>query len=340
MPAGSDPTRLFSGQGIVYLADRSASGQPTGFIDMGNCSDLQLSPAIQRIEHEESRTGRNFKDAFIEKTTEVKGQMTLDSVAKENLQRYLYASNSQYSGATIVNEVVNGYLGKSSILQKINLTSFTSLTSASGLTTYTRDPGTDPNVYVSNFDDTTETFTANAHGLANGTRVWISAGTLPTGFSVSTNYYVVNTAANTFQLSATQGGAAVNATGTGSGILVTVQYDYKVDLGTGTISFYPGASFADGDSLRANYVAGASEKTFAFAQRNRNVVLLFAGLNRAEDDAPVRVNVFKARLDPVQQWALINQDFNKFQINFECLYDDLQPEATGRFFTVDQLQQA
>lgn len=338
MSIGADPTRLYSGQGILYLADRSATGQPAGFLDMGNCPELTLSPSIERIEHEESRTGRNFKDAYIERMTQVQGSMTLESVAKENLIRYLYGSAETVAGATVSNEVVVGYPGKQAALEQINLTSFTSLTSANGLTTYTRDPGADPNVYVSSFDATTDTFTANAHGLSNGTRVWISAGTLPTGLSTSTNYYVVNTAANTFQLSATQGGAAVNATGAGAGILVTIQYDYKVNLGTGTIEFYDGATFTGGDSLRANYVAGVSERTYAFAQRNRDVVMMFSGLNRAEDDAPVRIRVFKARLDPVQQWSLINQEFNQFQISFECLYDDLQPAETGRFFVIDQLQ--
>ena len=340
MAIGSDPTRLYRGQGILLLADRDSAGRPTGFIDMGNCPELTLSPTIERIEHEESRTGRNFKDAYIERMTQVTGTMTLESIAKENLIRYFYGTTTAVAGATVSNEVVNGYKGKEMPLEQMNLTSFTSLTDAAGTTNYTKDPGTDPNVYISSFNATTDTFTANAHGLANDTRVWVSAGTLPTGFSASTNYYVIATAANTFQLSATQGGTAVNASSAGAGIVVTVQYDYAIELGTGVIKFYPGASFTEGDSLRANYVAGASEITYAFTSANRDVVLLFNGLNTAESDAAVRVKVFKARLDPVQSWSLINQEFNQFQISFECLYDDLQPEFTGRFFTEEQLQQS
>jgi hypothetical protein len=68
----------------------------------------------------------------------------------------------------------------------------------------------------------TETMTSTAHGMANGTRVRVEAsggGVLPTGLSAGTNYYVVATAANTFQLSATLGGAAVNITTDGTGTL-------------------------------------------------------------------------------------------------------------------------
>ena len=340
MAIGADPTRLYRGQGILLLADRDSAGRPTGFTDMGNCPELTLSPTIERIEHEESRTGRNFKDAYIERMTQVTGTMTLESTAQQNLIRYFYGTTTPMAGATVSNEVVNGYKGKEMPLEQINLISFTSLTDAAGTTTYTKDPGTDPNVYISSFDATTDTFTANNHGLANNTRVWISAGTLPTGFSASTNYYVIAAAANTFQLSATQGGAAINASSAGAGIQVTVQYDYAVELGTGVIKFYPGATFTEGASLRANYVAGSSEITYAFTSANRDVVLLFNGLNTAESDAPVRVKVFKARLDPVQSWSLINQEFNQFQISFECLYDDLQAEFTGRFFTEEQLTQS
>ena len=55
--------------------------------------------------------------------------------------------------------------------------------------------------------------------LPNGTRVWFTTtGALPTGLSANTTYYVVNAATNTFQLSATQGGAAIATSGTQSGV--------------------------------------------------------------------------------------------------------------------------
>jgi hypothetical protein len=60
-----------------------------------------------------------------------------------------------------------------------------------------------------------------AHGLANDTMVRINYSTAPTGLSNSTTYYVVNAAANTFNLSATSGGAAINMT-TAAGVNVTV----------------------------------------------------------------------------------------------------------------------
>ena len=58
------------------------------------------------------------------------------------------------------------------------------------------------------------------HGLVPGNTVSFSGGTLPTGITSGTVYYVINGAnfaVGTFSISATPGGAAINFTGTSSG---------------------------------------------------------------------------------------------------------------------------
>jgi len=58
-----------------------------------------------------------------------------------------------------------------------------------------------------------------AHGLVNGDPVQLSTtGALPAGLTAFVTYYVVNKAADTFQLSATVGGAAINTSDAGSGV--------------------------------------------------------------------------------------------------------------------------
>jgi hypothetical protein len=57
-----------------------------------------------------------------------------------------------------------------------------------------------------------------AHGMSDGDPVvFTTTGALPTGLSANTTYYVVSSTANTFQMSATQGGTAVTTSGTQSG---------------------------------------------------------------------------------------------------------------------------
>jgi len=65
-------------------------------------------------------------------------------------------------------------------------------------------------------------FLSDGHGMSTGDRVMLYpafGGTLPTGVSTGTIYFVVGAATNTFQVSTTSGGSAVSlsALGTGTG---------------------------------------------------------------------------------------------------------------------------
>jgi hypothetical protein len=84
-------------------------------------------------------------------------------------------------------------------------------------------------------------FTSHAHGYANGQPVvlWASTGSLPGGFSASTVYYVISTATDTFQLSATLSGSAITVTASGDGLVaavspITVSQNVTPVLTTGT----------------------------------------------------------------------------------------------------------
>jgi microcystin-dependent protein len=63
-------------------------------------------------------------------------------------------------------------------------------------------------------------FTHTSHGLLAGDTVYLeTTGTLPTGLSADTPYYVISSGltANNFELSATRGGSAINTSGSQSG---------------------------------------------------------------------------------------------------------------------------
>jgi hypothetical protein len=72
---------------------------------------------------------------------------------------------------------------------------------------------------------TTDICTSAAHGFVGGEKVILTTtGTLPAGLALATNYYVRDVTTNTFKLSATPDGEAVNITDTGSGThTMTVQ---------------------------------------------------------------------------------------------------------------------
>ncbi|WP_416066108.1 hypothetical protein ACK9YZ_07075 [Rhizobium sp. ZK1] len=74
-----------------------------------------------------------------------------------------------------------------------------------------------------------------AHGIAAGTPIKFSTtGALPTGLTAGTTYYVVNPTADAFSVSATPGGAAINTTGTQSGVHTATT------VPTGTVKYFYG----------------------------------------------------------------------------------------------------
>jgi len=81
-------------------------------------------------------------------------------------------------------------------------------------------------------DASTDTLTATAHGLSNGDVVLFtnSGGALPGGLSTNTIYYVVNAATDTFKVSTSSGGSAVDITSAGTGTHTFHEQFKNIDL--------------------------------------------------------------------------------------------------------------
>jgi hypothetical protein len=85
-------------------------------------------------------------------------------------------------------------------------------------------------------------WTKAAHGYANNTPLRVTTtGALPTGLTASSIYYVVNRTDDTFQLSATVGGSAINTSGTQSGVHTVIyaetMYGARLANANGRYSF-------------------------------------------------------------------------------------------------------
>jgi hypothetical protein len=88
---------------------------------------------------------------------------------------------------------------------------------------------------------TNDTITCPAHGYSNADRVIFTAefgGTLPTGISAATVYFVISAATDTFSVSTTSGGSAVDITATGNGCIRKV-VRYTIQNGN-TVQFSSG----------------------------------------------------------------------------------------------------
>lgn len=97
----------------------------------------------------------------------------------------------------------------------------------------------------------TNTVNWTAHGLVNGQVLFFtnSGGALPGGLTANVNYWVIGATANTFQLAATQGGAALTLTGNGTG--------------TTTANVLGGIEYLGTDVLHASALPGTGGNSFA-----------------------------------------------------------------------------
>lgn len=108
--------------------------------------------------------------------------------------------------------------------------------------------------------------------------------------------------------------------------------DYLIDLGTGMIRFPETSSVTDETVYTVNYEAAPERLTTAFTTPNTYKYLRFDGLNRGSDNVPVIIEVYRARFDPAEMLALINEEFAEYTLNGTALYDavnDVDPIYGG-----------
>lgn len=130
------------------------------------------------------------------------------------------------------------------------------------------------------FTAATDVFNSTAHGLPNGTEVRLS-GTVPPEFTAGTTYFVVATAANTFQLAATPGGAAITGAADASGIGVSAEGEIgtlAVQVGTATpIALKAATALATLNAGGAADVNNASFNTASTDDAEAPIELVLAG---------------------------------------------------------------
>jgi hypothetical protein len=121
--------------------------------------------------------------------------------------------------------------------------------------------------------------TWTAHGLVAGTPIGLSTtGALPTGLTAGTTYYVVSPAANSFSLAASVGGAAINTSGTQSGVhtasaaIDNTYWGYVRTGGTfnGIVAWVSGTTFREGGCYKTDNSNATSVFLGCYAEGDQN----------------------------------------------------------------------
>lgn len=109
MPAHDTQSYYYSGQGVVMIAERDpTTGEPQGFIPIGNVPALTIAIATTNLEHKESTTGARGVDLRLTQEINATVSMTLESVIADNLALGLYGSQAAVTAATSVAVALEG----------------------------------------------------------------------------------------------------------------------------------------------------------------------------------------------------------------------------------------
>ncbi len=323
----------YSGQGVVLIGKRDSSGKPAGLLPVGNCSALKISLSSSVLEHKESQTGQRGIDLRI--TTELKNTLsvTVENYTAKVLSDALRGNRITKLGASVTSEAINGYLGAVQPFKYARVSSVVLKRGATTLTVYTNDAT--PFDYKYNAD-------AGSFWLNDGSIVAASGlttgGTAPTAITVGnpTEVTVANTAAvgSMAMFSGFTGADAALLNGKAFEVVAgsdATKVKLNVDTTGKTITLGTPLSFFDGVALSADYTYAGQNIVEAFTVGAPERWLRFEGLNTADTNSPVVVDVFKFLLDPTKDLDLISDGLQAFVLEGSVLADPLQTTGSKYF---------
>ena len=123
--AASTDTTYYVGQGNVNLAPRISGGAINGgFINVGDCSQLQVSFKQSFVDIQENQTGYGFDALHAPVSIDGSVKMTLPQWSSANLEKALWSTApSGAAGGTVTAETTTGYNGGKTYLANVNITS-------------------------------------------------------------------------------------------------------------------------------------------------------------------------------------------------------------------------
>lgn len=246
--------QYYSGQGSVLVAEKNATtGEPEGFVPVGNVSALTLSIETTVFQHKESCSGTRGIDKEIVQEVNVTVAMTLESINKHNLALAAYGTEAIVAGGSASDEQIALYHDK---WQKL------------------------ANIRVSN--------------------VVVGDDAIPTTTYVLGVDYEINL--ETGSIKALSTGAITDTQ------VVFVDYDY-----------------AAYDQIEAIISSAAPERW-----------IRFEGLNTADGDNPVVIDIYKGSIQPLAELALINEELAEMAVEAAALSDATRASGS-KYFTVRQI---
>lgn len=354
MPTFDKPSNYFSGQGVIMVGRRTAAGRPAGLVPVGNVSSLTLGFATSTLNHKESQSGQRATDLRLTTEVECSLSMVMEHFSRENLEIALRGEGSDIPAGSVANLGVGIYPGKISPLSHMKVSSVvvTLAGTSTALTPFVDDDTAWD--YVVNAEAGSIKFNDGAvtavdalasagvdiTNVADGTtpgedlRISIALVDIPEDAAVGDVVYIGDI---TWGSAGAPDDGDVEGTYAISKIDRTTGYiEIKYDITGGAYASGGKVVFA-GTEVDVDYAYEAQKLVDSFVGGNTERFLRFEGLNTADENRPVVVEVFRFTVDPLEELALIQDDIAGITLNGSVLSDALQTDGS-RFFKVRLLR--
>lgn len=313
----------FSGQGVVLIGARDSLGKPAGLRPIGNVSAVSIKNATTVVEHKESTTGARGTDKRLITEVKVSIDLTMENFDSSNLASVLQGSFSNVSSGSVTGEALKAYPGYVSPLAHLKTSAWVIKKGATTLTGY---------VDASTAWDYRSNVEAGSLMINDGAALaFAGLGVAATAITpgATTAVTITNTAAvgDTFffgqgwtgaDAAVVNGKSGTITVASGSSVTVAIDTTGKtITAGTNKCAW-------SGMAITADYTWAAQQLVGAFTTGNPELFLRFEGLNTAENNAPVVVDVFKFSTDPTQDFSLISDVLQQFVLSGSVLKDSLQ----------------
>jgi len=118
---------------------------------------------------------------------------------------------------------------------------------------------------------------------------------------------------------------------------LTAGTHYTVDTDFGAIQFLDTSGFTA--PFKASYTYGVATEIGIFTQALPERYLRLEGINTAENNAKVLVELYRVAFDPLKEISFISDDYNKFELEGSLLADSTKPfdAVLGQFGRIVQL---
>jgi len=327
-------THYYSGQGVLMIGRRDASGRAVDLRTVGDCSALSISTETSTVEHKESQSGQRATAFRLVTETNVSLSMTLHNYVRDVLALALRGDFTAHAAGSVTGEASAWHPGGIMPLNRVRASTVVVNRGATPLIHWVND-ATAWDVRV---NPAAGSILFNDGALAPVSAI-TTGGVAPTAITVgaTTTVTVANTAA-AGDFAVFTGFAGTDAgllNGRPQRIVSATAAAVVLDLNTTgrAITLGTPLSCFSGQALTVNYAFAAQAQVDALTAGVTDRFLRFEGLNTLDGNNPVVVEAFRFVPDPAAEQALISgEEAASFTMEGSLLLDGLQPADGSRFY--------